>query len=277
MRREKKEKIKETIVEKKEQGNNFLGIKLGPDMPFYAALVLSVALYVFTKNQLFGALVFVLLIYLFLKDALPKKYDAKEIKHSVFELLIAFVAALAAWMLLGFFLQTPTPIDVVTSCSMLPNLERGDMIIIQGGNVNAEEIAVTSPQLKFIRQDCKIRNLKTKEETPAVCTAGVSVDGKSYFFNESGDIIVYEPKSAGDLGLIVHRAMMKMKYNGKTYYITKGDNNVIADVEGIIPMPPTDNDVKGKMIARIPYVGYLKLFLFGQFAEPEGCGRNVIS
>ena len=275
MRREKREKIKENI-EKKEQGNNFLGMKLGSELPFYAALILSVALYVFTKNSLFGVLVFVLLIYLFLKDALPKKYDAKEIKHAIFELLIAFFAALAAWMLLGFFLQTSTPIDVVTSCSMLPNLERGDMIIIQGGKVNAEEIAVTAPQLKFIRQNCKIRNIRSGEETAALCTVGVSADGKSYFFNESGDIIVYEPKSAGNLGLIVHRVIMKMKYNGKTYYITKGDNNVIADVEGIIQMPPTDEEVKGKMIARIPYLGYLKLFLFGQFAEPEGCDRNVM-
>jgi signal peptidase I len=39
---------------------------------------------------------------------------------------------IAVWFSLQFFLATKYPLDVVPSCSMLPSLQRGDMLLLQG-------------------------------------------------------------------------------------------------------------------------------------------------
>lgn len=71
-----------------------------------------------------------------------------------------------------------------------------------------------------------------------------------------GDIIVFHQPSAGG-ELIVHRAIEKeIRDDGEIYFTTKGDGNAGPDS---VPVP--GDQVVGKVILRIPWVGHIALFL----------------
>ncbi|MGC8953921.1 MAG: signal peptidase I [Desulfurococcus sp.] len=81
-----------------------------------------------------------------------------------------------------------------------------------------------------------------------------------------GDVIIY---STGGK-LIIHRVIKVVIRNGEYYYVTKGDNNSLPDFmyfENNIGIPY--NRVLGKVVSindyivKIPYLGYLALFLKG--------------
>ena len=121
---------------------------------------------------------------------------------------------------LRFFLATKAPIVVVVGGSMRPALEMGDLVIIQG--------------------------------MPAT---GI----------HQGDIIAFEqPKEHGQgnatrtwpfIAYMVHRVVkIQSLANGTILFTTKGDNNDIVDAR---PVP--DLRVHGRIIYRIPYLGYLIL------------------
>ncbi len=122
-------------------------------------------------------------------------------------------------------------------------------------------------------------NVKIKEP----CLVSFSYKGKAYNITKKGDVVVYTPKRA-DLfysmlggGDIIHRAIIKLKADGKNYYITKGDNNNVADFQfysqgyGKKNSIVEEEQVKGKMIGKIPFLGYYKLFLIGSFEEGNLC------
>ncbi len=251
-----------------------LGISVKSDYLLGLSLVFAVAAYATTKFVGFAYASLLLLLFLFLRDAMPSGADKKSIGNSVFELVVALVAALALWYGLGFILQTPTPIDVVTSCSMLPALDRGDLIILQGGGINARE-AVLSRSISlrdFTYVDCKVRELDSGTERDAKCASGLTVDGVNVPFDKDGDIVVYEPVNPyRNLGLIVHRAVLKMHFKGETYYLIKGDNNLGPDIPDISIDAAKMENIKGRVILRVPWLGYLKLFLSLQFNEPDNC------
>jgi signal peptidase I len=69
----------------------------------------------------------------------------------------------------------------------------------------------------------------------------------------NGTIVVY--RSPNNDELIVHRAIEKKTINDKVYYVTKGDGNLGQD-----PDVPAENII-GKVIFRIPWVGHLALFM----------------
>ncbi|AFL65973.1 signal peptidase I [Desulfurococcus amylolyticus] len=81
-----------------------------------------------------------------------------------------------------------------------------------------------------------------------------------------GDVIIY---STGGK-LIIHRVIKVVIRDGEYYYVTKGDNNSLPDFmyfENNIGIPY--NRVLGKVVSingyivKIPYLGYLALFLKG--------------
>jgi signal peptidase I len=77
-------------------------------------------------------------------------------------------------------------------------------------------------------------------------------------FNESGrsgDILVFH--AIGSDELIVHRAIGKTVVNGHIYFITQGDHN---NAPGPSSPTPAEN-VVGKVIMRIPWLGHLALFM----------------
>lgn len=79
----------------------------------------------------------------------------------------------------------------------------------------------------------------------------------------NGDILVFRLSSQSD-ELIVHRAIGETTINGTIYFITKGDANTEP---GPAPLPggevPTE-DVIGKVVLRIPWIGHLALLMQNQ-------------
>ena len=70
----------------------------------------------------------------------------------------------------------------------------------------------------------------------------------------NGTIIVFHQLYGDEL--IVHRAIEKRTIDDKVYYVTKGDGNASPD-----PGPIPAENVIGKVIFRIPWVGHLALFM----------------
>ncbi len=72
-----------------------------------------------------------------------------------------------------------------------------------------------------------------------------------------GDVITYESRDESFYGiLITHRVVGIKEENGQKIYITKGDHNQTID-----RLPVNGNQIYGKVIMRIPKIGYIKFFL----------------
>ncbi len=86
----------------------------------------------------------------------------------------------------------------------------------------------------------------------------VIVRGASPREIKTGDIIVFRAKFLRG-SLAVHRVIKVVEVNGRIYFLTKGDANVAPDplVYGVGSV--SEEDLKGKVIAKIPLVGYMTL------------------
>jgi len=70
-----------------------------------------------------------------------------------------------------------------------------------------------------------------------------------------GDIIVFRhPEATKEL--IVHRAIANQTVNGEIRFTTQGDGNSGAD-----PQPVPEDNVIGKVVLRIPWIGHIALFM----------------
>lgn len=72
-----------------------------------------------------------------------------------------------------------------------------------------------------------------------------------------GDVVTYRSMDDAFYGiLITHRVINIEEVDGKKTFITKGDNN-----ETIDRTPVSFSQIQGKVIMRVPKIGYLKYFL----------------
>lgn len=278
------------------------------------------------------ALEIILFVFLEIKSGVKKH----GWKHEVVDTLIALLVAVALWVSATIVLNTSSPISAVVSCSMLPNLDRGDFVIVQGGeaagyeiNMTREEFSLFRDRISTVEYNNSNRTLDTtlyyfcaamEEEEMckefksrpsqfvekrgpfeyhyATCWINVS-DGsrrygpclksvvfkeKEYIPNFSHDTIVYQPVEGdlfGQIGDIIHRVYFKVNVDGEIYYITKGDNNPVLDIQVYdfasmkynSPVPEANS--RGKVIGRVPYLGYFKLFISGFWTEDEQCHMQL--
>ena len=291
----------------------------------YIATALVFLLYLATKSVIFALLTAVLVVLLF---AIESWHSALKTgwKNELKEIAFAVLIAGAVWWGGGFILHTSAPLDAVVSCSMLPNLERGDMVVLQGGAANAPEVSVSAAEFQsnewqnekvvcaycervgpggVVREPCVARTKLTENGLIAVgeanqsgnlvqyecgtcfkkhsngiasdvpCAKAIIVKGQRIVPNYSNDVIVYTPLQ-GDIfrGETIHRVVTRMNVDGNYYYLTKGDNNEQLDVQyGNSPI--AQDKVVGKVLLRLPYLGYLKLFLFGFLSTPAGCDSTL--
>ncbi len=259
-------------------------------------------------------------------------------KHEIVDTVIAILIAVLLWLGASYILNTSTPVSGVVSCSMLPNLERGDFIIVQGADSIAYEISMSENELRELTDGpmtavangmeyslpmplysycncyssellcqtfnqhpenvvekagpfryhytmCEIGYSDSDVKGYGKCLESIEFNGKNYYTNLSNDVIVYQPGTNdlyANVGDIVHRLFFKIDVNGKNYYLTKGDNNPIMDMQvvdcnnpGIKNRPVPEENVKGKVIARVPYLGYLKLFISGLWHEDSQCRWQI--
>lgn len=107
-------------------------------------------------------------------------------------LIIIIVSVFAFWYGLKAVLKTEYPLLAVASGSMIPTLNVGDLIVVQGG------LEPPYNEINVGRTD--------------------------------GTIIVFKGDPLGKPGdLIVHRAVNKKNNNGVWYFTTQGDNNPSPD------------------------------------------------
>ena len=72
-----------------------------------------------------------------------------------------------------------------------------------------------------------------------------------------GDVITYKSVEPSYYGIMItHRVIDIINENGVTKYVTKGDHNETRDIN-----PISIDQVYGKVIMRIPKIGYIQYFL----------------
>jgi len=290
----------------------------------------------------------ILIVAMDITKGILKEGVTSEIK----EIIIAVVIALFIWFGLGFVLGTSIPLNAIVSCSMLPDYERGDLIILgNADDAQAPEIYIENPEeikginntavvpgelfgseignvsertfrtfdgslyvycssrsteecllfrsepkkffeyhgpIKFNYGMCR-RKYKDGWERETICVKSIEYvgeeNGKEYFINKNNSVLVYAPKQ-DDLfsltGDIIHRIYLKIDSPSGSYYLTKGDNNAVFDLQMYSDTYEmgnslvTEEQAKGVVLFRIPYLGYAKLFLFGMWTEPMGCDSYYI-
>jgi signal peptidase len=156
---------------------------------------------------------------------LAKAKLTKLLKNSYMKTILLGVILLGAvfafWFSLRIGLRTDYPLLAVASGSMVPTLNVGDLIIVQG--VPASEI-YAAPQTS----------------------------------NTPGDIIVFKGVVIGRPDeLIVHRAINKTYRDGVFYFITHGDHNPPGSNEGPFP----ESVLIGKVVGVVPWIGNVPLFI----------------
>ena len=257
--------------------------------------------------------------------------------NEIKETAIALILALAVWFGSGYILQTASPLNAIVSCSMLPHIARGDMVILSGDRVQAPQADIPAmPDLieaqvfrngvdvadvngsfyaycaqggrdalplcqSFIANPaeytekhgpltfgygkCGVLYPKTGAIDYGPCVEWLEAGGARYYENLSNDVVVYQPKKDeyyASVGDIIHRAFIRLRADdtGTVYFLTKGDNNPIFDIQaydestGSANRPVELARSKGRVLFTVPYIGYLKLFISpGAILTPNGCDR----
>lgn len=288
----------------------------------YYLLAASFALFLFLKSSALLSLLFLVLIGITMVFIVAAEsfagYLEGGVRSEMRECVLAILWALSIWFFIGFLLGTKVPFNGVVSCSMVPQLERGDLLLLRAdspastivlskeefdsltslavvdyknssytfnGSIfsycvqhPAEEMCIDFAKdaisfeerhgpLTFSYGYCE-RVAKGSNAVLAreICVRRASYNGKP--IAPAPDIAVYEPNK-GDLfsysGDIVHRIIARFSYANSTKYITKGDNNPVADMQvhanslGNSPFPK--ERVKGIVALQLPYLGFFKLAL----------------
>jgi signal peptidase I len=123
--------------------------------PLYILLLVMLVIYVIGQSvsaiAVFSGAAIVMLIIALLLLEMRNGFKETGYARNIIELAGAIAFVIVFWFALRLLLNTPNPIDVVPSCSMLPALQRGDMIILQGlgsapGSIRAPTVNVTPAQ-----------------------------------------------------------------------------------------------------------------------------------
>lgn len=170
------------------------------------------------------------------------------LRDFVFVLTFVIVFTSFSKIALGLY----SPMVAVESGSMIPNIEIGDIILVE--SIDRTEIITNNE--------------------------GREINYRS--FDDYGDVILYKPRGRDELTPIIHRAMYFVNKSDPMWpggplapyegYITKGDNkrtNAAYDQQGSISpgLPIKKEWVIGKAIfTRIPLLGCISLVPRGNLA-----------
>jgi signal peptidase I len=206
-----------------------------------------------------------------------------EMINWIVYLVFSFVFAFIIYSFIGFVLQTASPLVIVVSSSMLPTLSRGDVVLLQG--TSGDDLAAPEVELDF---DIGEKGLSEYAVLTRLDGGGLRIDfpsvNKAVLVPRKGstDIVVYTSKFKNLE--IIHRAVVKINANDGFFVLTKGDNNPSLDQDcGVVEkfsFPGTDSQdvsttkscpspfavplsqVNGKALGWVPFIGYVKLWIF---------------
>ena len=272
---------------------------------FFILIILFV-IFILTKIALIGILAGITFLLIFVVD-ISTGAGEHGWKEELIGIAKAAGIAIIFWIALILLMESSTPISGIVSCSMLPRYDRGDMILLHGiknfSEVNAPTIEMTQNEFAEIYGKQNVAcgmmgnsNLEylcshdlcqrlarngTYLEKENLCAIGLQYKNQTILENYSNDVIVYAPHpygyNASISGMdIIHRVFAKIKVDDKYYFVTKGDNNQVFDSYWFSIIP--EQDVKGRVVFRIPFLGYFKLFITPSFyaglgEDPAGCEK----
>ena len=150
-----------------------------------------------------------------------KSVSKKKIIIAVVLISVAFFGSFLVYFILQISFNTESPIVVVVSGSMEPEIYKGDLLFVMG----------TEPE-----------NIKN-----------------GTIFDKDGDIIVFNAQGlwfGAPQEPIVHRVIDKYQIGDTWYFRTKGDANSLPD-----QAPVPEDRVIGVVIGKIPLIGWVKIFL----------------
>ncbi|MDD4049531.1 MAG: hypothetical protein PHX47_00810 [Candidatus ainarchaeum sp.] len=207
----------------------------------------------------------------------PKSLENK-IMYWIFYLVYSLILAFLIFKLLGLILGTSLPLATVVSGSMEPSFYRGDIMVISSAkNLKSEVITIddnisTKNLNEFAKMEYKLNGFGNYEvKTIEINNQIIEIKDA---IEKNNSVVVYKSNLTGRD--IIHRVVLIIDANDGKYVLTKGDNgetNYIIDqdcaisgnyiVNGCLNVYPINvENLMGKKILRIPYIGYLKLFLF---------------
>ncbi|MDE1823010.1 MAG: hypothetical protein KGI00_02340 [Candidatus Micrarchaeota archaeon] len=99
--------------------------------PLYVILAILIAAYALYNNVIIGIAAFLMVIATLVME-FSASVRQEGTKKSIIDTVLAIAAVLGFWVVLIIVLQTSSPINVVASCSMLPSMHRGDLVILHG-------------------------------------------------------------------------------------------------------------------------------------------------
>lgn len=120
----------------------------------YLLILAFLAAYVLTKFVLFALLCALSIVGLFVYETY-RGVEEGGWKKELEEIIIAVLAGVAIWYGAAFLLHTSSPLDSIVSCSMLPRMDRGDMVVLSGGEINAPSVAVNSSEWGQIEEEMR--------------------------------------------------------------------------------------------------------------------------
>ncbi len=135
--------------------------------PLYIVLVVVFVLYIVYQSNtslsiVFGVMIFVLLVALIGLEIINGSRESGNLKNAI-EIVAAIAIVVIAWFAMRIILHTSYPLDAVPSCSMLPALHRGDLIVLQGANANtikAPKVGVTKSDVQNIFNNINSESLE---------------------------------------------------------------------------------------------------------------------
>jgi len=215
----------------------------------------------------------------FFIEFLHKKGLNYKVLDIVLQILYALLLAYITILIIGFFTGAAKPITIVVTGSMEPNVNIGDLLIIGAAkniettDVYYDEVAGGKDVEEFLEPILVNGN-----------TTKVKIDGNIYELNITADVIMYySPIVNKDL---VHRAVLRIHAKDGVFYLTKGDNtetNFMLDedcefVYGLYLVKNAclyktaipESEIQGKMLFKIPYIGYIKVIPYKIFLWVKG-------
>ena len=307
--------------------------------PLYIIIFLLFIFYIFFQHNpllslLLGIILFALIVILVAMEIINIASEKKQnLKKDLIQIIIAIIIIIVFFIAIKILLHTNNPLNIVPSCSMLPILHRGDLVVISGNiknlkapiinissntystfiknftsnninecvsynysthsvtqffnqgdsilllqfNTTSHTYSFKSQNNSLIKYNCGIRTIKYFNGTTeqVAYTTSIEIENKTITTDANNSIIVYKtiPNDSfykmGDT-FIVHRIFAILNVSGNYYYLTKGDNNPALDLQ-YGNYPSNSSLIEGKVIAVIPYLGYLKLVLSNNIEESYGC------
>ncbi|MEM3227334.1 MAG: hypothetical protein QXR58_00065 [Candidatus Micrarchaeaceae archaeon] len=164
-------------------------------LPLYVLIVVMFALYILFQRSpnlsaLFGIALFLLIIITIIIE-IGGSVKEEGVMRSIVELVIAVAIVLVFWFGLKFALNTPYPLNVVPTCSMLPVLHRGDLVAIDGVS-SVSQLHAPIVNVSGQEWNATLRNFSSEFLT---CVAYNASSGSVSSIYRSGDELALYPFS----------------------------------------------------------------------------------